>query len=69
MYPWLKVLYETLIFGETPTPSGWAGAIDFSAGSFRILYQEYNYYYGRFIPFYKTIDFARNILKNFFYPE
>lgn len=70
MYPWLRVLYETFIFSETPAPNGWGGAIEFSADVFGIFIpSDYNYYYGQFIPFFtRRIEFAQNIFENFTYP-
>ena len=68
--PWLKMLYQTLLFSEAPKGLGWNGAIEFSSDLFGIFIPgSDNFYYGKFISkLAKNSLFIGGIFENFNYP-
>jgi hypothetical protein len=68
--PWLKVLYDTLLFSETPKGLGWNGAIEFSSDIFGVFVPSaYNFYYGQYISYIAgKVSFMRGIFEGFNYP-
>ena len=70
LFPWVKGVYDSMLFSLPPQPMGWAGAIQFSSDLFGFFVPSiYNHYYGAAVIKITTkINFARGIFENFSYP-
>lgn len=68
--PWISTVYRTSLFSENPSPTGWAGAIEFSSDLFGFFVPSiHNHYYGQTVAkIIQNVPFARNIFENFTYP-
>ena len=70
LLPWLKAVYETYLFSETPRTFGWGGAIEFSSDLLNYFIPSgYNRYYAHLIyALFKDVQFVQIIYENFTYP-
>ncbi len=77
LIPWVKGLYEAIIFDEIPKTSGWGGAIEFGSDLFNYFIPSgYGYYVSKFPFLYQPFLLflklfrpeARSIFENFTYP-
>lgn len=77
MVPWLKGLYELMMFDQVPKTAGWGGAIQFSSDLFNyFLPSQYSYLFTKFPFLLKPLNMflrlyradARAIFENYTYP-